>query len=442
MGDAGHDGSCDIYAQTSSLRGAPTICMHTCQPVSTDVRASRAATALAEAGFGVTIVDIEHDHTRPRQEDLVIALATPGASLGPQNSGSVRVKHIFMPARFTRYYVPMHSSPWLLFKALRVLCGLIELVKTPAEVYHASDLMALPASYVAARLRRKPLIFESYELPLVQPQIVSRRLLYVCCTLALRRSLRQCSGVITVSPPVASEIQHRYGGPAPVVIRNIPPYQPTRQSKRLHNHLGLSSETRIALYQGGLKAERGLGVLVRAARFLDPGIVIVLMGRGDGQPELESAIAQAGVSGLVRIIPPVPYAELQEWTASADIGLIIFQPRSPSISMCLPNKLFEYAMAGLPVLSSPLEAVAEVLSGYDIGHVVESLDPEAIARAISAMVADGPGLARMRRNALAACAGELRWESEKRKLIDFYRDILRSDTDALHWSMLAGAHNQ
>jgi len=61
---------------------------------------------------------------------------------------------------------------------------------------------------------------------------------------------------------------------------------------------------------------------------------------------------------------------------------------------------------------------------YDVGAVVPSVEPEAVGRAISALLADEAAVARMRRNALAACAHELRWEVEQERLIALYRGAL------------------
>ena len=99
------------------------------------------------------------------------------------------------------------------------------------------------------------------------------------------------------------ELQRRYGGRTAVVIRNILRYQAPVFSDQLRCHLGLSPETRIALFQGNLDS-RGLDRLIPAARFLDPGIVMVMMGRGAIQPELETLIMREGVGDRVKIIPP------------------------------------------------------------------------------------------------------------------------------------------
>jgi len=390
---------------------------------SSDVRAMRTSAGLAKAGFAVEIVDIEHDRARPREESLTgirskyITLSTD------EYLQAVRVRHIFMPGRLSRYYSPTRFAPWLFFKGWRMLRALVELLGVPADMYHASDITALPACYIAALLRGKPLVFEPYELPLVQPWITRSRPLHALSVRLLRLLLPRCSGIIVTSPSYAPELQRRYGGRAAVVIRNIPTYQPPVSNKRIQQYLGLGSKVRIAIYQGGLNLDRGLDVLVRAARFLDPDIVIVMKAWGDSQPILEALIAQEQVGDRVKIIPPVPYEESHMWTASADIGLVIYRPQSLSVRMSLPNKVFEYLMAGVPVLTSSLDAVADLVSTYDVGRIESSLAPQEVGRAISAMLGDEAGLSRMRRNALAAVHAELRWEVESQKLVHLYYDV-------------------
>jgi glycosyltransferase involved in cell wall biosynthesis len=369
----------------------------------------REATTLTRAGIEVWIVDIEKDPGRPREEEFE----------------SVHVKHVMMPS----WFIPARFKLWFLVKLVWIIfLSSIELWKIPADIYHAHDDTALPACYITARLRRKLLVFDAHELPLTEPSVTRWHYLWTLSIRLLKAMMARCEGIITVSSPIMYELQQRYGGPGAEVIRNILPYQAPVFSDRLRSYLGLSAETRIALFQGNLDS-RGLDRLIPAARFLQPGIVIVMMGRGAIQEQLESLIAREGVKERVKIIPPVPYAELLTWTASADIGLIVYAPvvgqeLTPNIKMCLPNKLFEYLMAGLPILASPLEAVADIIEMYDVGRVVNSLEPEEIGRAINEMLAGRDALVRMRNNARIATQQDLCWESEGQRLIDFYRNIL------------------
>jgi len=94
--------------------------------------------------------------------------------------------------------------------------------------------------------------------------------------------------------------------------------------------------------------------------------------------------------------------------------------------MLLPNKLFEYLMAGLPVLASQLDAVAEVIQTHDVGQVVSSLEPADVGGAIQALLADQNTLRRMARQAQEVAQRAYCWEKERCHLLRFYRELLQA----------------
>jgi glycosyltransferase involved in cell wall biosynthesis len=376
-----------------------------------DVRAMRAARALAEARYTVSIVDIKGENEHIPSEEYI---------------DRVRIKHISVPTEF----ITTRFKQWVFLRAALIFMrGILRLLQEPADVYHALDLPALPACYIAALLRRKPLIFESYELPLstlpLSEMSRSRRFLQALMTPLLAHIIPHSAGVIAVSPPIVQEIRKRYRIPEVSLLRNIPEYKNIKRTNRLRRYLGLGPEMRIALYQGNIQPDRGLDGLVQAASFLDQDIIIVIMGQDmvGTKAQLEMQIERGGWTDRVKIIPPVPYSELLEWTSSADIGLITSSPDySLNTQMMLPNKLFEFLMAGLPVLSTQLEATVEVIQKYEVGQVMTSHEPAEIGAAINAMIADPNALASMRQNALRAVQKELNWETEKQHLICLYRE--------------------
>jgi len=379
--------------------------MHLQGTARTDARVLREARALRNAGYAVSIVDTDPDTARPRVEtfDGITLRHVP------------KTKWRALPGK-----LGTAISAWrLLYGRVRALLAL------RVDAYHAHDANTLYAASLAGMIRHNPVILDAHELPYVEPYFQVRPIQRLFYTMLLRLMLPRCAAVITVSPPIVDEIQRRYGGPRAVVVRNVPPFQPPLASNRLRERLALPATTQIALYQGNISENRSLQVLVRAARYLPDDIVIVLMGNGPSTERLEALIAQEGVGERVRLVPAAPYSELLAWTASADLGLILLSPDfSLNIRYCLPNKLFEYLMAGLPVLTSPLEAVAEVLTRYDAGQVCPSLAPEEIARSITTMLANGDGMARWHVNALAA-ARELNWEVEQAALLSLYEKLLQ-----------------
>jgi glycosyltransferase involved in cell wall biosynthesis len=386
------------------------VCIHVLKEARDDVRAMRTATALTEAGYTASIVDIEANSTLPVEENI----------------HGVRVQHLIVPG----WHTSRRFELWFFIKAVQVLfLSVLRLIKTRADIYHACEITAWPASIIAAILRRKSLVLETYDLqfPVPNTRVGFWRRLAWLVTLLHALILPRCAGVVVTSPLHAREIRNRFHPKEMALVRNIPMYREIAKSDYVRQFLGLSPETRIALFHGVISPDREPDRLIHAAKFLEQNIVIVMRGKCAGitQAELESLIDREGVTDRVKITPPVPFEEMLDWTASADIGLIIY-PLDYSLNMrtLLPNKLFEYLMAGLPVLTTPLEAVVDVIRTYDVGHVVPSLDPAAIAEAINTMLADRATLDRMHLNALKAARDNLCWEKESPQLILFYQKIL------------------
>lgn len=389
--------------------------MHVLGTVATDPRVLREAAALVEAGYDVSIVDIEEEGSHPREEVL---------------QGIKRLHVLMPPAFFTT-----RLDKFTLFRVTKLFVNTtLRLLQDGSDVYHGHEVSGLLPCYIAGMLRRKPVIFDAHEMPLFERPLSelgrSRLMLRQLLVYMLAYIVPRCAGVITVSPPIVDELRRRYRLSEVTLIRNVPPYKTVTKTNRLREFLGLAPEVRVVLYQGYLQPNRGLDRLIRAASYLEPNTVIVMMGknRKTTQSQLEALIASEGVADRVKIIPPVPYAELLEWTSSADIGVNVASPDySMNVRFFLPNKLFEYLMSGVPVLTSPLPAMVEVVQTHDAGRVLPSLEPADIGRAINSMLEDPESLARMSRNAIAATREEYNWEKERSKLIDLYQNIFHDE---------------
>ena len=219
---------------------------------------------------------------------------------------------------------------------------------------------------------------------------------------------------------VAGELARRYGIPRPVVVRNLPSARPPVEGESpLRAALALDARARVALYLGGLQAGRGLEPLIDAAGRLEPDHALVLMGPGhpDYIARLRDRAAAGGVADRVVFAPPVPTDAVVRWASGADLGLALIQNVSLSYFLSLPNKLFEYVAAGLPVVASDFPEMRRVVEDHGLGAVCRPDDPVAIARAIAWALDDPDRHARLRAAARAA-AGELSWERESAVLVE------------------------
>ena len=124
---------------------------------------------------------------------------------------------------------------------------------------------------------------------------------------------------------------------------------------------------------------------------------------------LEKLIMALGLADRIELAPPVPMIDLVREAARFDVGISMLPGHSRNNQFALPNKLFEYTMAGLALCISDLPEVADILRKYKLGVTMAAMEPDAITAAINTL--DRARIDQFKENALAA-ARELNWESE------------------------------
>jgi glycosyltransferase involved in cell wall biosynthesis len=134
---------------------------------------------------------------------------------------------------------------------------------------------------------------------------------------------------------------------------------------------------------------------------------------------LEDLVVERGLTSKVRFFGPVPNAELISYSASADVGLANIVNSSVSYNTSLPNKLFEYAMAGIPVVGSDSPEIGRIVAEEKIGEVCDAEEPVALGEAITTILEDptryDPGLKH--------AASTYNWTVEQKKLLDLYKGL-------------------
>ena len=292
-----------------------------------------------------------------------------------------------------------------------------------ADVYHAHDLDALWPAVRAARRLKVPLIYDSHELFARQSSLVDRATVRKFWEWWEQRLLRRVDRVMTVSDTIAEDLRQRYGlAKTPAVIRNLPPWREPVRDRRLRRALGLLDDHEpLALYQGGFLTDNGLSEVIDAMRGVTVGR-LVLLGGGPTEPALRAQVAAAGLTDRVRFLPKVPFPELHEWTCGADVGICVIKPTGDSFTWSLPNKLFEYFIAGLPVLAGDTPQIRQVIEATGAGALTNPSDPAAISMALRSLFDDG-GL-RIRMGSAAREAARLYcWEQEAPRLLALYASL-------------------
>jgi glycosyltransferase involved in cell wall biosynthesis len=371
--------------------------------VTYDSRVKREAKTLSQAGYKVKIFDF--DGQAPQHE-----------SLNGVEVSRIRIR--------TRDLLPKNTF----FRGVKYLEYLLsacrQAVRERADIYHAHDLYPLAPAFLGARLRGAKVVYDAHELWTEQGRMSN----FVARIWRKIESflLPRVDAALTVNEYIAEILHVEYGAKEkPVVVMNCQPYaaSPGRTLK-LVNFLrdrGIQGK-RIVLHQGTLMPDRGLSQLVRAFEFLEDDIVLILMGDGALRQELSVLVRQLGLDTRVWFHPPVSPDVLLAYTASADLGVVIYENTCRNNYLCSPNKLFEYLAAGIPIVMCDFPVLRRLFQKYEVGRAFDPGSPKSIASAIQFCLDDPARYERMCANTQQAML-EYNWENEAAKLLAVYRAL-------------------
>ncbi len=237
--------------------------------------------------------------------------------------------------------------------------------------------------------------------------------------------------LFTVSERLAELLQADYALPArPSVLLNAPRFADTSmesESPGVRRGLGLPSDTPLLVYSGGVSPLRGIHVLMSALAKL-PDMHLALITNA-ATPYLESLMRAATAGGYRDRIHLLPYLDphlVPGFLREADVGVHPLT-RYGNADVALPNKLFDYLHAGLPMVVSDCTAMAGFVREHRLGEVFPADDAEALAAALRRTLAAAPAIrARISEQMLR----EHSWERQHRILSDVYRSALRSANGA------------
>jgi glycosyltransferase involved in cell wall biosynthesis len=366
-----------------------------------DARVHKEATTLASAGYKV----------------LVIALWQQGLAHLEQQSGyqviRLRLHSRSLNNRLLSPLIKYLEFAWQIWR----LSG-----RNPAQIYHANDANTLPAAWLASKRNHAKLVYDAHELETGRNfsggSITG--IYRSIWTFPEKIFINKVQSVITVSPSIANMLEHQYHVPLPHVILNCPELKKTSNSNRLRQELNIPENCKILLYQGRVAIGRGIETFLNAVQQVENAVGVVL---GDG-PALETLRdrLRSGEWERVYFLGQVPLSDLPSYTASADLGVVLTQDTCLNHHYSLPNKLFEYLHAGLPVICNNLPEMARVVQDYQVGELTDSEDPSSIAKSIQSILSDPIRFAQMKANTYKV-AENYNWQNESKKLLKVYSTL-------------------
>lgn len=251
------------------------------------------------------------------------------------------------------------------------------------DIVIASDLYSLPAASKMAN-GKSVLIYDSREIYSKLGSLTNKPLRQLFISFIERKYISQCDLVYTTGKLDSDYMKQNISAKQNYIeLYNFPPFREYIKSKKIHNRFELPDSARILIYQGVLHKGRGIEEAISAMPFLPSDYVLCIVGEGPEYHRYQELVKSMKLELRVLFTGYVDYSELHEYTCSADLGLCLFQPISKSYELALPNKLFEYAMAGLPIIATNLAPLSEVVNKFKIGKtIIPFPKPELLAKEI------------------------------------------------------------
>ncbi len=289
------------------------------------------------------------------------------------------------------------------------------------DIVHCNDLNTMLAGVMLKRALGTKVVYDAHEIYPEQFAPDQRSEIWHTFYTRLDEQLVHAADAkLTVCDSLGEYFDRTYGAKGFVTVRNLPSLRQLAPGSVLER----KRERPIVLYHGSYVPFRGLEEMIDAAKFVD-GAKFRFRGVGEHGKTLEAMAKARGMADRIEFVPPVKVEELVPTASECDVGLSPFVPVCKNTEFALPNKFFEYLMAGLACASSNLVEMQRLTDRHQVGVLFPNQDPRVIADSLNALIARPDALAQYRANALSAARSELNWETEAQRFRAFYEPLLR-----------------
>tara|TARA_B100001121_G_C18621537_1_gene589597 strand:+ start:188 stop:1231 length:1044 start_codon:yes stop_codon:yes gene_type:complete len=293
-----------------------------------------------------------------------------------------------------------------------ILC----VTKLKPSVIHCHDNMVLPLGILLKFIFKSRLIYDAHELESNRNGI--GRIEGAMVFYFEKMVWKSIDLFISVSPSIIDWYQSKFGTKKNLLILNTPYFEldGVSESKSINyfrNKFHLDKDTKVFVYLGAIGAGRGIKKILETFSSKEVDAAVVFIGWGEHEKYVKK---YSETNQNIFLHKPVSHEKVVEIVSQADYGLALIEDVSLSDYLCLPNKLFEYLFAGIPVLSSDFPEIKNLLNELDAGIVTE-LNPTAIIKSIK----------EIENKKFEIDSDKLKnysWESQSKKLISAYKELL------------------
>ena len=347
--------------------------------LSCDQRVNKVCNSLVDMGFDVHLVGVKRKNP---------------SALPLRKYSMFRFNNVF-------------NNGFLFYAELNMRLFFYLLVKK-CDILVANDLDTLLPNFLASKIRRKKLVFDAHELFPEVPELIHRPKTKRVWQKIEDWILPQLKYCYTVCQPIADYYNQKYNIEMKVV-RNASYYSEPVEEKLLDY-----SGKKIILYQGAVNVGRGLEWVIDAMPLIENAVLLII-GDGNMLNELKKRVDNLQLNEKVIFLGRISGTELHKYTPSADLGLCLLENKGLNYYFSLPNRIFDYLHANVPVLATDFPEIANIVRTNNTGILIDHYEPTYLAKVINDFFTKGFDTSHF-----AELAKELCWEKEEIVLKSVY----------------------
>jgi glycosyltransferase involved in cell wall biosynthesis len=279
------------------------------------------------------------------------------------------------------------------------------------DILLANDTDTIIPNFLAGKIRRKKLVVDLHELFPEVPEVTNRKFVKKFWTSIENTFFPPIKTGYTVCQSIADYYEKKYGMRLKV-IRNIPLKKPFTGNTGILKY----DEKKIILYQGAVNEGRGIEWIIDAMPYIDDAVFIII-GKGDLYEELQEKVRKMQLCDRVIFKGVIPWGELSVYTNCADLGVCLLEKKGLSYYYSLPNRVFDFMQAHVPLLATNFPEIANVLNAYGTGRLIDHYEPEYLAGIIREMLVQPKD-----HSLYEKASSEFNWEKEEKILLDIFMD--------------------
>ena len=295
----------------------------------------------------------------------------------------------------------------------------LALFSSRASIFFAEDIYTLPFAVIFGKLKRVKIIYDSRELYGFLAGLNERKIVQSFWKIVEKLFIKHVDHIITTGKMDSDVIKEMYGVTNTVILRNLPRFYKPAQQTDLRNQLGISNNKKILLYQGVILKGRGIEKIFEILPDISD-FVFIIVGGGEFEEYYKNLAVERNVIDQVFFIGKFSQEDLPKLTPSADVGIALIENISKSYYYALPNKLFEYIMAEVPVVVSNLPQMKKIVEKYNVGFAVNPENNDEIINALENFTSDEIQYKKFKQNCKVA-SEELNWENEVGNLLEILK---------------------